>query len=165
MAMIKKASAEGQHQENNKEIWIQSASTFDILYWAIKSKDHMYLEEAMKDFYFDKYTGTHSSLYTWKDLMDMEDENTYPRPSQEGTRCRTPGCTKKQHWKINEYRNYCCKACPMHAWRYITNWHAGDDPATSKRWIAMQHGPKCDDGQKSEGDKEDENPQEGINVA
>ena len=41
MAMIKKASAEDHHHENNNESWIQPASTFDVLYWATKSKDHM----------------------------------------------------------------------------------------------------------------------------
>ena len=156
MAMIKKASAEDQHQENNNESWIQPTSTFDVLFGATKSKDHGYLEEATKNLYFGKYRDLHSSLYTRKDLMDMEGDNKRPWPNQEGTKCRTPGCSKKQRWNTNEYRNYCCKAFPMHAWRYITNWHAGDDPATSKRWIAMQHGPKCDDGPKSEGDKEDE---------
>ena len=91
MAMIKKASAEDHHQENNNESWIQPVSTLDVLYWATKCKDHTYLEEATKDLYFGKYKDIHSSLHTWKDLMDMEDDNTCLWLNQEGTKCRTPG--------------------------------------------------------------------------
>ena len=146
-SLIKTVETELKFANALKGIQEKRCDTFEVLKWALKNnKSFTWLENVASDAYHSNYKDIHSSMITWHNLEELQDRNLYPWPLPEGAKCRTPGCKLQQHPNVNEYMFHCCKACAMHEYRQMTNWHCGDDAQSKSDLLQWKHGPKCASG-------------------